>query len=71
MRLSRPFLSFSRHVARSPPSHTVFTRRYSAGSGEASRKNPSPHAQFYSSLLPDMVPIAILGSAVYLVRPPP
>ncbi|KAA1466146.1 hypothetical protein DENSPDRAFT_925636 [Dentipellis sp. KUC8613] len=29
-------------------------------------KKPSPHASFYSELVPGMIPIAILGSAVYL-----
>ncbi|KAI0786351.1 hypothetical protein C8Q75DRAFT_808345 [Abortiporus biennis] len=29
-------------------------------------KQPSPHAQFYSDLVPAMIPIALLGSAVYL-----
>lgn len=29
---------------------------------------PSRHAQFYSDLVPAMIPVALLGSAVYLVR---
>jgi hypothetical protein len=29
---------------------------------------PSRHAQFYSDLLPAMIPVALLGSAVYMVR---
>jgi hypothetical protein len=28
---------------------------------------PSPHAQVYNSLIPGMLPVALLGSAVYLV----
>ena len=29
---------------------------------------PSRHAQFYSDLVPAMIPVALLGSAVYMVR---
>lgn len=29
---------------------------------------PSRHAQFYSELVPAMIPVALLGSAVYMVR---
>jgi hypothetical protein len=31
---------------------------------------PSRHAQFYSNLVPAMVPVALLGSAVYMVCQP-
>lgn len=32
------------------------------------RSQASGHAHFYSDLLPGMLPVALLGSAVYLVR---
>ncbi|KAI0069022.1 hypothetical protein BV25DRAFT_74418 [Artomyces pyxidatus] len=35
-------------------------------SAPPSPKPSSPHAQFYTDLLPAMVPIALLGSAVFL-----
>ncbi|TFK76075.1 hypothetical protein BDN72DRAFT_831519 [Pluteus cervinus] len=31
----------------------------------------SPHGQWYSDVVPSMIPIFLLGSAVYLVRKPP
>jgi hypothetical protein len=33
-----------------------------------SEHRPSRHAQFYSALVPAMIPVALLGSAVYMVR---
>ncbi|KAH9844039.1 uncharacterized protein C8Q71DRAFT_731004, partial [Rhodofomes roseus] len=39
------------------------SRQYSASSSD---KSPSRHAQFYSDLIPGMIPVALLGSAVYL-----
>ena len=30
-------------------------------------RRPSRHAQFYSELVPAMIPVALLGSAVYMV----
>lgn len=35
---------------------------------QAQEQQRSPHAQFYSDLVPGMIPIALLGSAVYMVR---
>lgn len=35
-----------------------------------SPKQHTSHAQFYSDLLPGMIPVALLGSAVYMVRSP-
>ncbi|KAI0080762.1 hypothetical protein K474DRAFT_1657603 [Panus rudis PR-1116 ss-1] len=36
-------------------------------SHDTARKSPpSPHAHFYSDLVPGMIPIALLGSAVYM-----
>ncbi|KAL0949627.1 hypothetical protein HGRIS_009672 [Hohenbuehelia grisea] len=29
-------------------------------------KTPSPHAQWYADIVPAMVPIALIGSAIYL-----
>ncbi|KII95357.1 hypothetical protein PLICRDRAFT_97297 [Plicaturopsis crispa FD-325 SS-3] len=40
-------------------------RLYSTG-GEHPTSTKSAHAQFYSDLVPAMIPVAILGSAVYL-----
>ncbi|KAI0340946.1 hypothetical protein BDW22DRAFT_1297565, partial [Trametopsis cervina] len=34
--------------------------------GDAQNKQPSPHAQFYSDMVPNMVPIALLGSAIFI-----
>lgn len=67
MNLAPTRLAFSRHAARPRPSQAVPRRRYSTENAQT--KGPSPHGQFYSSMLPDMIPIAILGSAVYLVSP--
>ena len=63
------------YVRRMPHWRAIPTRRGyqpSAGrwlhtdSGHPGR--PSRHAQFYSDLVPAMIPVALLGSAVYLVR---
>jgi hypothetical protein len=35
--------------------------------GDSGSQGPSRHAQFYSDLVPAMVPVALLGSAVYMV----
>ncbi|PSR73646.1 hypothetical protein PHLCEN_2v10565 [Hermanssonia centrifuga] len=42
--------------------NAVSQRLYS----DTASKKPSSHAQFYSEMIPGMVPIALLGSAVYL-----
>ncbi|KAI0921539.1 hypothetical protein AcW2_006479 [Taiwanofungus camphoratus] len=39
-------------------------RAYSSKHGAS--PTPSRHAQFYSDLVPGMIPIALLGSAIYL-----
>jgi hypothetical protein len=39
-----------------------------ADSGHGHPRRPSRHAQFYSELVPAMIPVALLGSAVYMVR---
>lgn len=41
--------------------------RYLTQGPEPAKSSRSPHAQFYSDLVPGMVPVALLGSAVYLV----
>lgn len=41
--------------------------RYSTQGPEPAKSSRSPHAQFYSDLVPGMVPVALLGSAIYLV----
>ncbi|EPQ59564.1 hypothetical protein GLOTRDRAFT_125865 [Gloeophyllum trabeum ATCC 11539] len=40
-------------------------RRYSTHDA-SSAKTKSPHAQWYADVVPAMIPVAILGSAVYL-----
>lgn len=35
---------------------------------DSGRQRPSRHAQFYSDLVPAMIPVALLGSTVYMVR---
>lgn len=55
-----------RYVTRSHWQKTAFRRSYS--SENAGGKQRSAHAQWYAEVLPGMVPIALLGSAVYVVR---
>jgi len=43
------------------------SRRWLHGDSEHPAR-PSRHAQFYSDLVPAMIPVALLGSAVYMVR---
>ncbi|KAJ3995192.1 hypothetical protein F5050DRAFT_1769192 [Lentinula boryana] len=51
-----------RHIKGHPKSlHTSMTIRW-----YSTEKPKSPHAQWYSDVLPAMVPIFLLGSAVYL-----
>ena len=69
MHLTRASRAFRHHVSRRQTVQTVSRHRYSTEN--ASGKPKSAHAEFYSGMLPDMVPIAILGSAVYLVRSKP
>lgn len=38
--------------------------------GDSGSHRPSRHAHFYSDLVPAMVPVALLGSAVYMVCQP-
>ncbi|KAF9821441.1 hypothetical protein IEO21_00687 [Rhodonia placenta] len=40
---------------------------FTSSPGAAKNTDPSRHAQFYSDLVPGMIPVALLGSAVYLV----
>ena len=42
------------------------TRRF-VHQGDSGSHGPSRHAQFYSDLVPAMIPVALLGSAVYMV----
>src|SRR6266852_2220180 len=42
--------------------------RYWLHTDSAHPRRPSRHAQFYSELVPAMIPVALLGSAVYMVR---
>lgn len=53
-------LPTSTHARLAQPS-----RPYSASTHN---KTPSRHALFYSDLVPGMIPVALLGSAIYLVR---
>ncbi|KAI0736392.1 hypothetical protein BC629DRAFT_485046 [Irpex lacteus] len=71
MHLANSSRSLRRHVARSQTKYwtsrpTLRSRRFSATGGDTQGKQPSPHAQFYSDLVPGMVPIALLGSAIFL-----
>ncbi|KZT12970.1 uncharacterized protein LAESUDRAFT_710091 [Laetiporus sulphureus 93-53] len=55
--------------ASAPRSRSHFTaqsRPYSTSGGASDHPGPSRHAQFYSDLVPGMIPVALLGSAVYL-----
>ncbi|KAH9179959.1 hypothetical protein EDB89DRAFT_1924148 [Lactarius sanguifluus] len=45
-------------------SSQLSTRRFAHRGGDG--HGPSRHAQFYSDLVPAMVPVALLGSAVYM-----
>jgi hypothetical protein len=53
-----------RALAPSSTYHPSARRCLHANSGH----RPSRHAQFYSDLIPAMIPVALLGSAVYMVR---
>jgi len=55
-----PFMSLSRLATRRRSSQPSTRRFVHRGDG------PSRHAQFYSDLLPAMIPVALLGSAVYM-----
>lgn len=44
----------------------MLPRRLYSSTQQAPPKPPSPHGQFYSELVPGMLPIALLGSAVYM-----
>ncbi|EIW62104.1 uncharacterized protein TRAVEDRAFT_118254 [Trametes versicolor FP-101664 SS1] len=47
------------------------TQRAGARRASSSAGPPSRHAQFYTEFAAGMIPVAILGSAVYMVRPTP
>ena len=66
---SMPMLSsaFLRVSSRRLPLHAV--QRVRARRMSSSPREPSRHAQFYTEFAAGMIPVAILGSAVYLVRP--
>jgi len=51
------------NVSRSQRRHLSSSRQLFQ---EQHKKRASPHAQFYSDLVPGMIPIALLGSALYL-----
>ena len=59
------FTSCRRSVSRSQP--FVLGKRFTSSNG--AQKQAVSHGQLYSDLLPGMIPVALLGSAVYLVRP--
>ncbi|KAI0092761.1 hypothetical protein BDY19DRAFT_926007 [Irpex rosettiformis] len=77
MSLAHSSLSLRRHVARSRITqskasssrttlHSTWSKRFSSTGGDAQGKQPSAHASFYSDMVPGMVPIALLGSAIFL-----
>ncbi|KAI0003000.1 hypothetical protein BJV74DRAFT_764888 [Russula compacta] len=47
-------------------SKQLSTRRWQHADSGYHRRRPSRHAQFYSDLVPAMIPVALLGSAVYM-----
>lgn len=55
--------------ARRLPLYT--TQRAGVRRASSSAGPPSRHAQFYTEFAAGMIPVAILGSAVYMVRPTP
>lgn len=55
----RPLTRSLRH---SPARRRLYSTENAPG------KQRSPHAAWYAEMLPGMVPIALLGSAVYVVR---
>lgn len=57
-----------RHVARSQTRRAPGRRLNSSQAGGAEGKQRSAHGQWYADMLPGMVPVALLGSAVYMVR---
>lgn len=57
-----------RCMARSQRRQVTNQRFYS--SENVQERQRSAHAQWYSDMLPAMVPVALLGSAVYMVRSP-
>ena len=48
--------------------HLSSTRAHWLHTDSGRPRRPSRHAQFYSELVPAMMPVALLGSAVYMVR---
>ncbi len=52
--------------ARRLPLYAV--QRAGARRANSSARTPSRHAQFYTEFAAGMIPVAILGSAVYMVR---
>ena len=65
--LSRPSWRFANNTVRTRKFPSARTARYSSQGPNPAKSTRSPHAQFYSDLVPGMIPIALLGSAVYLV----
>ncbi|KAI9466765.1 hypothetical protein BJY52DRAFT_1111116 [Lactarius psammicola] len=61
-----PRISHWRSLATRRRSSQPSTRRFVHRGGDSGSHEPSRHAQFYSDLLPAMVPVALLGSAVYM-----
>jgi len=65
--MSVPRISHWRGLATRRRSSQLSTRRFVHRGGDSGSHGPSRHAQFYSDLIPAMVPVALLGSAVYMV----
>ena len=53
----------------SPPSHPRISgaRPFANDASDSGMKKPSKHLIFYREIIPAMIPIFILGSAVYMV----
>jgi hypothetical protein len=63
--MSVPRILHCRGLASRRRSSQPSTRRF-VHRGDSGSHGPSRHAQFYSDLVPAMVPVALLGSAVYM-----
>ena len=68
LRVFDPMLH-SRTVSWATRGYQLSTHRHWLHTDSVHPRRPSRHAQFYSELVPAMIPVALLGSAVYMVRP--
>jgi hypothetical protein len=64
----RPMLRWRAIATRYPRGYQSSTSRRWLHGNSGHDTRPSRHAHFYSDLVPAMIPVALLGSAVYMVR---